>query len=66
MVVLLVFTEKKRWKFFKCRDKIQTKHFVVYCVFNRNKILCIHVKDLENYIQLKSMMLIHVFNLGTH
>ena len=62
--VLLVFT-KKRWKLFKWRDKIQTWRFVVHRAFNRNKILCIHVKKLQSDFQLKLKMLVHVLNLGT-
>ena len=56
--ILLVFT-KKRFKLFKWRDKIQTYYFVAHFIFNRNKILCIHVEALDIYFQLLSKMLIH-------
>ena len=50
------YSLKKRCKLFKWRDEIQTYRFVVHFVFNRNKILCIHIKALDSKFQLISKM----------
>ena len=58
--LFLVIT-KKSWKLFKWRDKIQTWRFVILFLFNRYKILCIHVKTLDSDFQLISKILVDFF-----